>query len=420
MANCSSYPPRVKTDWESLLCRLCVTVCAMRVIQRPILPTLPPPRWPLLTQQLADSAVGDARRTSVARRLGWGQDAASMAGPVVSYLGWHGRGNIGDDAIYEAVRAQLRGAVFVDFPHHPHEQLYAAAMGLNPWMRRSSFLIGGGTLAGRIYFRKLVNRALGVIGDNASFAIGIGVEDPGFQGLRSGSQNNELLQWLPVLSQFHTVSVRGPRSAELLADIGLDVQVSGDPALLLPSPTVVPQDGVIGVNLGFGDDLWGHDPVTLASEMNSAMTKLAAKGYRFVGILMNSGDAQWTEMALDGIPADIVRPVDAAAAAMDLARCSVAVVSRLHAGILAALSGTPVISLEYQPKCRDFALSIDDERSLIRTDAVTGGEVVDRVHAALADASSIRSKTISAVGVLRERLRSDYASARSELWHVDP
>jgi polysaccharide pyruvyl transferase WcaK-like protein len=342
-----------------------------------------------------------------------------MVGPVVSYLGWHGRGNVGDDAIYDAVRAQLPGAVFVDFPHHPHEQIYAAATGLNPWMRRSSFLIGGGTLAGRIYFRKLVNRALGVIGDNASFAIGIGVEDPGFQGFRSGSENNELMQWLPVLSKFHTVSVRGPRSAELLSDIGLDVQVSGDPALLLPSPVVAPLEGLIGVNLGFGDDLWGHDPATLASEMNKAMAQLSAAGYRFSGILMNSDDQHWTEMALDGIPADIVRPLDAAAAAAELARCSVAVVSRLHAGILAALSGTPVISLEYQPKCRDFALSIDDERSLIRTDAVTGSEVVDRVHAALADAPGIRAKTNAAVAVLRERLLSDYAGARSQLGLVN-
>ncbi len=32
------------------------------------------------------------------------------AAPLVAYLGWHGRGNLGDDAIYDAVQyATSRG-----------------------------------------------------------------------------------------------------------------------------------------------------------------------------------------------------------------------------------------------------------------------------------------------------------------------
>jgi polysaccharide pyruvyl transferase WcaK-like protein len=87
----------------------------------------------------------------------------------------------------------------------------------------------------------------------------------------------------------------------------------------------------------------------------------------------------------------------------------VAIVSRLHAGILAALSGTPIVSLEYQPKCRDFALSIDDERSLIRTDQLTVAAVVDRVNDAFADSTNIRTKTHAAVEQLRQRLRAQYS-----------
>jgi hypothetical protein len=37
------------------------------------------------------------------------------------------------------------------------------------------------------------------------------------------------------------VPVRGPRSAELLPDTGLDVEVSGDPALVLPRLDVDPE-----------------------------------------------------------------------------------------------------------------------------------------------------------------------------------
>ncbi|CNI15697.1 polysaccharide pyruvyl transferase [Mycobacterium tuberculosis] len=130
---------------------------------------------------------------------------------------------------------------------------------------------------------------------------------------------------------------------------------------------------------------------------------------------MNHDDRRWTEPALSGIGAQIVRPPNASAAARELARCSVAIVTRLHAGILASLSETPVVSLEYQPKCRDFALSIDDERSLIRTDQLSSAAVVDRVTAALADSAAIRTKTRTAVATLRQRLEAEYSSLASHL-----
>lgn len=335
--------------------------------------------------------------------------------PLVGYLGWHGNNNLGDDAIYDAVRSQLPAATFLDLPWSPLEIIRSAATGLNRSLRRSTQVVGGGTLVGRLHTRLVISRGAKLTRKNGSYAIGIGVHDPVFTGRRSGSDKDELKRWLPILSEFHIVSARGPRSAELLSDIGLDVRVSGDPALVLPRPDVVAEDGLIGVNLGFGDDLWGHDPERLTNELSVAVQQLSAQGYRFVGILMNHDDRRWTEQALNGIGARIVRPADANAAAGELARCSVAVVSRLHAGILASLSETPVVSLEYQPKCRDFALSIDDERSLMRTDKVTSTAVVDRVAAALADSATIRSKTRAAVAVLRQHLEAEYAALASHL-----
>jgi polysaccharide pyruvyl transferase WcaK-like protein len=342
-------------------------------------------------------------------------DLTRTAAPAIAYLGWHGRGNLGDDAIYDSVRLQLAGATFLDLPRFPYERIAATATGLTRSLRRSTQVLGGGTLVGRRDWRRWVTRAVALTRGNGSYAIGVGVEDPAFIGHRSGSHRQELKRWAPILSEFSTVSVRGPRSAELLSDIGLTVEVSGDPALLLPRPQVAPEDGLIGVNLGFGDDLWGHDPQAVVDEVASALRQLSSEGYRLVGILMNSTDRRWTELALNGVASDVVAPADARAAASAFARCSVAIVSRLHAGILASLSGTPVISLEYQPKCRDFALSIDDERSLIRTDEVTSGAVVHRVQDALADAANIRTNTQAAVERLRQRLHDEYASLGEQL-----
>jgi hypothetical protein len=352
---------------------------------------------------------------SVSRQGDWRFNVTDVVDHFVSYLGWHGRGNFGDDAIYDVVQSKLAGAMLMDLPHLPRERIRSLAPSFSSRLRSSTLVMGGGTVVGRSNWRRLVERALTRTSGRPGYAIGIGVEDPGFSGFRSYSEKDELTKWAPLLSRFRTVSVRGPRSAELLADIGLDVAVSGDPALMLPRPDVKPTDGLIGVNLGFGDDLWGHDPKRLASDVASAVAQLGSQGYRFVGILMNPDDRQWTELALSRVTADIVLPTNANAAASELARCSLVIVSRLHAGILAALSETPVISLEYQPKCRDFALSIGAERSLIRTDQLTAGAVIDKALDALENIEDIRMRTRSAVSVLQQMLESEYADARTQM-----
>lgn len=336
-------------------------------------------------------------------------------GPLISYLGWHGRGNLGDDAMYDAVRAQLPGATFLDHPHLPRERLRAVVTGSDRRARRSHLVIGGGTCVGRSNWRAIVTRATKTTGTRQRYAIGIGVEDPVFGGYRSHSDDGEINRWVPILKDFDTVSVRGPRSAELLADAGFDVAISGDPALVLPLPDVEPEDGLIGVNLGFGDDLWGHDPDALVERTSAALRELSKSGHRVVGILLNPDDERWTRAALDGISTEVVLPADAVGVADVLAKCSVAIVTRLHAAILASLSGTPVVALEYQPKCRDFARSIDDEASLIRTDKLTAATLLDQVNAALAESATIRARKRAAVSVLRQRLLAEYAEARSRL-----
>ncbi|MGB8405454.1 MAG: polysaccharide pyruvyl transferase family protein [Mycobacterium sp.] len=338
-----------------------------------------------------------------------------MPDPSVAYLGWHGHGNLGDEAIYDAVSQQLSGANFADVPRSPLEFVKAAASGLMPSLRGSVQVIGGGTLIGRRHWRHLIKLGEVVTRNQRTYAIGVGVEDPVFSGRRSGSSRGELSRWPSILSRFESVSVRGPQSAELLSDVGFDVQVSGDPALLLPRPDVSPVEGLIGVNLGFHDDLWGHNAHAVAQELAGAVKHLAAQGYKFVGILMDARDRKWTSMALDGVDAEMVFPEDSAGVTAELARCSLVVVTRLHAAILAALSDTPAISLEYQPKCRDFALSINDERSLIRTDTITQHEVIDRACALLADRQNIRASKRAAVDILRERLAAEFSAARCQI-----
>ncbi|WP_231965825.1 MULTISPECIES: hypothetical protein [unclassified Mycobacterium] len=60
-------------------------------------------------------------------------------------------------------------------------------------------------------------------------------------------------------------------------------------------------------------------------------------------------------------------------------------------------------------------MSVDDERSLLRTDEVRRSVVVDRVLAGLADSEVIRARTGAAVDELRRRLHTQYAAVGAAL-----
>ncbi|TBH20574.1 polysaccharide pyruvyl transferase family protein, partial [Mycolicibacterium smegmatis] len=74
--------------------------------------------------------------------------------------------------------------------------------GRNRLLRRSAQVIGGGTLIGRRHWRRVAGHGLKLTGTHGSYAIGVGVEDPVFEGRRSGSGPDELRRWIPLLSRF--------------------------------------------------------------------------------------------------------------------------------------------------------------------------------------------------------------------------
>jgi polysaccharide pyruvyl transferase WcaK-like protein len=337
--------------------------------------------------------------------------------PRICYVGWHAQGNLGDDAIREAVEKELNGASFVDLPLTPRAMARSMLSGLPFRLSRSTLVLGGGTCIGRRNWRHRLEFGLTMSRSQPGFAIGVGVEDPSFNGYRSYSDNRELRNWPKVLDKLQSVSVRGPLSAELLSTIGIDAPVVGDPALLLPRPNVAVVPGRVGVNVGFGDDIWGHNPDSVADQLAIACETLEQRGYQLFGVLMNEDDRKWLERSFSGLRGNVeyTLATNSSHAIAEFAKCSAVVVTRLHAAVLAAISATPMIALEYQPKCRDFAMSIKNEDCLIRTDAVSAGEIVDRVVHAMDHRVVDSTRIQTEVDRLREHLTNAYDKARANL-----
>lgn len=79
---------------------------------------------------------------------------------------------------------------------------------------------------------------------------------------------------------------------------------------------------------------------------------------------------------------------------------------KLHAGILAAAANVPFVSLEYRPKCRDFAASLDWEDSLIRTDQLGKDALIDRISALIPQLDKKRSDLCVRMCLLMNRFES--------------
>lgn len=303
----------------------------------------------------------------------------------LAYVGWVGFGNLGDDAIAEAVLPPLDPDEVVYAAHKPADLPRVLGTGA----RHRHLLLGGGTAIGRRNWRAVINLAgTAQAWKRPWFMVGAGVEDPGFAGRNSFSGHDELLRWRRTLGRFDRVTVRGPRSAQLLGDVGVAARVVGDPALLL-RPQQQPAHsatGTLGVALGFGDDLWGHGQQRVLDAVAGVARDQVHRGGTVRMLVLNDEDAEAARFVAEAANREVLGSVtthrvhDSAEFFAALHGCDVLISQRLHGAVLAAAADVPVVALEYQPKCRDFMASIEQEELCLRCDTVTAGSLADALR----------------------------------------
>jgi polysaccharide pyruvyl transferase WcaK-like protein len=329
------------------------------------------------------------------------------------YVGWTGQRNLGDDAIADALIPRLGTVESAHAPYQLADLAKRVVGGGLAGSSRRALLLGGGTAIGRSNWR-MVLTANGALLARAKpwFMIGAGVEDPAFQGRNSFSANGELARWRGICGNFASVTVRGPRSVELLEGVGIPTRMIGDPALLHePAAIAEPQDKLLGINLGYGDDLWGHDHDRVVDALAGLVKSLAGEGWRVRAIVVNPKDEPALRACLgrsgvgedraEVVTADTVERFFAA-----VAPCTLLIAERLHALVLAA-AAVPVVGLEYQPKCADFLASVDAKERAVRTDVVTSDVLHEHVADLVENRQQESGRLLDAVNGLRVLLRDE-------------
>jgi polysaccharide pyruvyl transferase WcaK-like protein len=356
--------------------------------------------------------VSSARRAALlTRRLplqfSRSRQLFSDNGAAIGYVGFSQFGNVGDDLIYASHEQTLR-AQLIPLPTENERLLYAMS-GRKHDVR--AILMGGGTIFGRSEWRRRVMNAMQKF-DAPVIATGVGVEDPEFAGRRNYHDFSELKKWADVFRDSPHLSVRGPRSQELLRRVGLDSTVVSDTALLLTPDTLDvqrPEKPILGVSFAAAGDEKDADYLRGIEASAAAMKQLAQHGWAIAMFVFDRRDMPLTQTMATRIGGDVhIIPTsdDVTKLLPRIEACEVFVGQRLHSVVMASACGVPSIALEYQPKARDFQLSIDREEWVISTSEVTSARLFSLVQELAEHRSShsdaIRLAVLQAKRVLLE------------------
>jgi hypothetical protein len=339
---------------------------------------------------------------------------------TVTYLGFAGHGNLGDDAIREVYAERMPDRELWNMPVRKVDIAKGLLRGDIFRHRGAPVLLGGGTVLGRTIWRHHIGRTMRWMKPRTAVLLGAGVEDPEFRGDASYTSWEELALWPEIIDGFATVSVRGPRSREILAQVGVDAELVGDPALLLGKQELtgaVNEDGPVLVNLTHGEDQWGGKALDWSSPVVECLRELIRTGRRIEFVSMEIDDVAINDRAAAALGGGFVhhRPSDTDALLSLLYTARLVVGTRLHMCVLGVAAGVPTISLEYRPKCRDFMASVAADEYCLRVDQLDANVLGDVTTTLLNRSEEQLAAQNARVVELRSLLTTRFGSLQAAL-----
>jgi polysaccharide pyruvyl transferase WcaK-like protein len=287
----------------------------------------------------------------------------------VAYVGgWRGHANLGDEALFVAMQGLFERFMLVPFDGGTTSRWQVLA---TRSLRHG--LLAGGTLINRIpAWLEMAEKFYGM--GKRLTVFGTGVANPSFWDRRYG-WTDQMDRWRMVLSKCDFIGVRGPISATLLRNVGVEnVEVVGDPVIALAErhPARIRESGCLGMNIGYSSgQLWGENETRLCEEYVKLAKAATRKGYRVEWFVVWPDDLSVTRLAaVRSGTAELIHEIyeDPTEFLNTVRRMRFFVGMKLHATLLATCAYVPSVMVEYRPKCRDYMASIAQEEATVRTD----------------------------------------------------
>ncbi|HEX3744916.1 MAG TPA: polysaccharide pyruvyl transferase family protein [Bryobacteraceae bacterium] len=310
----------------------------------------------------------------------------------LGYIGWVGHNNLGDEAIYSAIR-RLFSAFNFDLFDPGGRDAILRRIGLSGPEFFRGILLGGGTLVNPAFMQQ-VQDALAQ--KQRLYMFGTGVGSSGF-GLAPAIS---LDGWREALTQFRFLSVRGPLSQAALCRAGVPVpEVVGDPALgyavrTLPERRDRPR---LIVNLTLPGQAERHILRPCINAVAAIAARFQRDGGEVIPVALGEGDKESLitlarEAALNNT--DLIDCRQNVNLFLETVKGSDALIGmRLHSAVLACCVGVAPLLFGYRDKCADFLQSMNLSHHLIEfsDDAV---DSLNRAWVRLRDADALGSRIL--------------------------
>lgn len=339
-------------------------------------------------------------------------------GPVrMGYVGgWHGYGNLGDNALFAAANIIFHKCKLVEYPGG------IAIKTLSRICQRTEIgVLGGGTLINRNdKWLRIAQEYMD--GHKGLFVFGTGVANPSFW-TSNPRWKNSLPKWRPILEKCKYVGVRGPLSAELLSDMGVDnVDVIGDPVLTFAKDRLAEDNMFLKDSVGLNISNDGHGQWGSTEKFQQEYVRFArmAKeaGWQVKWIVVQPVDLPLTRHIAEQSETDneIYEIYDDHNLYMDLVgSLSTFAGTKLHAVVLATCAYVPSLMLEYRPKCRDYMKSIGQEHMTIRSDEFHAGKAWEILNNLNANRQTVSKDLYESIRPLREKQKTKAEELMNDL-----
>jgi hypothetical protein len=355
--------------------------------------------------------------TAIAKANSYYLQVLKTKHPRLVYAGgWLGYSNLGDEALFQAYKKIFYNYNLIHYPSPGGRVLSIPSKLFNIG---DTAVLAGGTLIYLPSHLKVSKECLSLF--PKFFVFGTGVADPSFYTRKPGWKDN-LQNWKPVLEYCKYVGVRGPRSAELLFELGIKtVEVVGDPVIIFADDNLCSQEFIIpnsiGLNIGITKiGIFGNQEL-LQREFVKLATLAKQAGWKIRWLVVMPGDLHITIQTAkeSDTEEDIHQVYSDYAQYLNLVRpMSTFVGMKLHAVALATCAYVPSLMLEYQPKCRDYMETIGQTENTIRTDtfrAETVWEIIEGLN-------SHRHKTALELYSQIKRAKDNLISKASNLMNM--
>jgi polysaccharide pyruvyl transferase WcaK-like protein len=316
------------------------------------------------------------------------------------YIACTGTTNLGDNLLQDSIYALFGDAVRFYCPDRDNQKLGRLLRSVDRPTINAVFL-GGGTLIKKGpeegYFQRVLEH-LDRFPNSKLIAFGTGVADPTLS--KQVGFPTDTAAWKDHLNKAAYIGVRGPLSVQMLQEWGVKAPIHqiGDPVLYLANDTIQPKalTKKIGINIAnvpgrFSKArmLYGFDPEAVIDFTAELLMLLTKDDWQIKLLPMKHLDIDYlaraaTKANMPNLP--ILKNFgDLQTAKAFMEDVDIFLGQRLHSLVLAAITYTPFVSLEYEMKVRDFALSIDYSDRLFRTDNLNAEATFDAIKSAYAD-----------------------------------